>query len=271
MHDDVHDRLLGALEGKLPPEVLDTWIRPLRVLDAHETRVELSVPNKFFRQHLEQRYLEALRGGRRERGRAARPARPLDRPLRAPAGRPGAGPRPSARSRSPLQLRDVRRRLVKPARPGGLPGGRRVPGEGLQPPVHLRRRGARQDPSAPGHRPPPHPESRASPDPVPLEREVHQRADRGDPPRQDRGVPAALPDHRPPPHRRHPVPVRQGAHPGGVLPHLRGPHAQAADRPVQRPLAEGDPGPRGAPALPLPVDRWAPTSSRRSSRPAWRS
>ena len=43
------------------PEVLDTWIRPLRVLEAHDTRVELSVPNKFFRQHLEQRYLDALR------------------------------------------------------------------------------------------------------------------------------------------------------------------------------------------------------------------
>jgi chromosomal replication initiator protein len=41
--------------------VLDTWIRPLRVLEAHDTRVELSVPNKFFRQHLEQRYLDALR------------------------------------------------------------------------------------------------------------------------------------------------------------------------------------------------------------------
>ena len=61
MHDDVHDQLLGALEGKLPPEVLDTWIRPLRVLEAHDTRVELIVPNKFFRQHLEQRYLDTLR------------------------------------------------------------------------------------------------------------------------------------------------------------------------------------------------------------------
>ena len=60
MRDDLHQRLLGALEGKLPTEVLDTWIRPLRVLDAHDTRVELGVPNKFFRQHLEQHYLDAL-------------------------------------------------------------------------------------------------------------------------------------------------------------------------------------------------------------------
>ena len=34
---------------------------------------------------------------------------------------------------------------------------------------------------------------------------------------------------------------------------------------------EGDPGPRGAPPLPLPLGDDAPTSSPRSSRPAWRS
>ena len=55
MRDDVHDRLLAALEGKLPGEVLDTWIRPLRVLDARDNRLELSVPNKFFRQQIELR------------------------------------------------------------------------------------------------------------------------------------------------------------------------------------------------------------------------
>ena len=61
MRDDLHDRLLDALVGKLPAEVLDTWIRPLRVLDASDTRVELGVPNKFFRHHLEQNYLDVLR------------------------------------------------------------------------------------------------------------------------------------------------------------------------------------------------------------------
>jgi len=61
MRDDLHEQLLSALAGKLPPEVLDTWIRPLRVLDARDTRVELGVPTKFFRQYLEQHYLDALR------------------------------------------------------------------------------------------------------------------------------------------------------------------------------------------------------------------
>jgi chromosomal replication initiator protein len=60
MRDDIHDRLLAALEAKLPAEALDTWIRPLRVLDARETRVELGVPTKFFRQQIEHRYLEVL-------------------------------------------------------------------------------------------------------------------------------------------------------------------------------------------------------------------
>jgi chromosomal replication initiator protein len=61
MRDDVHQQLLSALEGRLPAEALDTWIRPLRVLDARETRLEVAAPNKFFRQYLEQHYLEALR------------------------------------------------------------------------------------------------------------------------------------------------------------------------------------------------------------------
>jgi chromosomal replication initiator protein len=62
MRDDLRERLLAALEGLLPPEVLDTWIRPLRVLDHRDSRLEIAVPNKFFRHYLEQHYLEALHG-----------------------------------------------------------------------------------------------------------------------------------------------------------------------------------------------------------------
>jgi chromosomal replication initiator protein len=61
MRNDLHATFLEALDGRLPAEVLDTWIRPLRILDAGDARVELGVPNKFFRQHLEQNYLDALR------------------------------------------------------------------------------------------------------------------------------------------------------------------------------------------------------------------
>ena len=63
MHEDLHRQLLDALDGRLPQETLDTWIRPLRILDIRENRLEVAVPNKFFRQYLEQHYLDALRAG----------------------------------------------------------------------------------------------------------------------------------------------------------------------------------------------------------------
>ena len=79
------------------------------------------------------------------------------------------------------------------------------------------------------------------------QREVHQRVHHLDPAGQDRRVPRPLPPDRPAPHRRHPVHRRQGADPGGVLPHVqRDPRGRQADRPVLRPAAEGDPDPRGA-------------------------
>jgi chromosomal replication initiator protein len=61
MRDDIHARILAALEGTLPPEVLDTWLRPLRILDQRDNVLEVGVPNRFFRQYLEQHYLDALR------------------------------------------------------------------------------------------------------------------------------------------------------------------------------------------------------------------
>ena len=32
MHERLWERFLGALDGKLPPQALDTWIRPGRLL-----------------------------------------------------------------------------------------------------------------------------------------------------------------------------------------------------------------------------------------------
>jgi chromosomal replication initiator protein len=61
MRDDLHERILATLDAKLPPEVLDTWMRPLRVVGHRENVVELAVPNRFFRQYLEQHYLDVLR------------------------------------------------------------------------------------------------------------------------------------------------------------------------------------------------------------------
>jgi chromosomal replication initiator protein len=95
MHDDVHHRLLSALDGKVLPDVLETWIRPLRVVTARDTLVELSVPNKFFRQHLEQHYLEPLRAAVASvAGPRAQLVLSIDRSAPPPAAPPPLPPAP---------------------------------------------------------------------------------------------------------------------------------------------------------------------------------
>ena len=58
------------------------------------------------------------------------------------SGRPGPA----------VHLRDLRDRVLQPARPCGRPSRCRDPGPLLQPTVHLRRLGARKDPPPPRHR-----------------------------------------------------------------------------------------------------------------------
>ncbi len=70
------------------------------------------------------------------------------------------------------------------------------------------------------------------------QRGVHERVHRRDPKQHADQIPQTLPPGRRAAHRRHPVPRRQGAHAGGVFPHLQ--HAlrrPQTDRPLQRPAA----------------------------------
>ncbi|HSE96150.1 MAG TPA: chromosomal replication initiator protein DnaA [Methylomirabilota bacterium] len=60
MADDLWDRLLTTLATQLPPEVVDTWLRPARIVGYRENRLELAVPNKFVRRYLEENYMSAL-------------------------------------------------------------------------------------------------------------------------------------------------------------------------------------------------------------------
>ena len=141
-----------------------------------------------------------------------------------------------------------------------------LPSRGLQPALHLRRRGTRQDPPAPRRRPPERQALRRDGGVLRLVGALHERADQRHPLRPHRRVPRALPHHRPPAHRRHPVHLRQGADAGGVLPHLqRSLRVAQADRRLQRLLAQGHSGHRGAPALALRVgpDRRHPATGLR--------
>ena len=153
-----------------------------------------------------------------------------------------------------LHVPDLHRRLGQPARPRREPVGRRAPRPRLQPALPLRRRGPRQDPPDARHRQRGRRALPAQARRLRHEREVHQRLHHRHPAGPHRRLPGALPPHRPPAHRRHPVHRGQGAHPGGVLPHLqRHPRGRQADRAVLRPAAQADHHPRGAAAQPLRV------------------
>src|SRR5262245_22359699 len=60
MHERLWERFLTALEGKLPPQALDTWIRPGRVLTHRDNHLEIGVPSKFIRNYVVDHYLSDL-------------------------------------------------------------------------------------------------------------------------------------------------------------------------------------------------------------------
>ncbi len=148
-----------------------------------------------------------------------------------------------------------------------------IAGPVLQPPVHLRRRRAGQDPPPPRHR-----ELRAGE----LQPAAHVRyvttetfmnefvdAIRTN---DHDSLQAPLPRMRRAPHRRRPVHGAQGGPPGGVLPHLQLPLRRVqADRPHLGPAAQVHRHPGGPPAQPLPVRADHRSCSPRTSRPGWPS
>ncbi len=99
-------------------------------------------------------------------------------------------------------------------------------------------------------------------------RGVHQRLHQQHPRRPDRPVPDGLPRRRRAAHRRHPVPRRQGADAGGVLPHLqRAAQRHQAGRHHLRPAAQAADGVRGAAAVAGSSGASSATCSPRTSRP----
>ncbi len=60
MPDDLWERLLAALEERLPAQVVDNFVRPARFLGYRDNRLEVAVPNKFIRSYLEEHHAPAL-------------------------------------------------------------------------------------------------------------------------------------------------------------------------------------------------------------------
>jgi chromosomal replication initiator protein len=60
MHDAPWDRLLTALEDQLPPQVVDTWIRPGRLLTCRDHHLDIGVPSQFIRSYVVEHYLPQL-------------------------------------------------------------------------------------------------------------------------------------------------------------------------------------------------------------------
>ncbi len=66
MLDSLWGRLLESLSRKLPDTVLDTWIRPCRLLAVEGDRLRVGAPNPFSRDWLVQHHLDALQDAAQE-------------------------------------------------------------------------------------------------------------------------------------------------------------------------------------------------------------
>ncbi|MGH7276322.1 MAG: chromosomal replication initiator protein DnaA [Candidatus Rokuibacteriota bacterium] len=66
MLDSLWARLLESLSRKLPATVLDTWVRPCRLLAVEGDHLRIGSPNPFSRDWLVHHHLEALQGAAQE-------------------------------------------------------------------------------------------------------------------------------------------------------------------------------------------------------------
>lgn len=56
-------KTLDVLKGKMNNQLFETWIQPIRIVGLSGNTVELSVPNRFFKDWIEENYLEHIREG----------------------------------------------------------------------------------------------------------------------------------------------------------------------------------------------------------------
>jgi chromosomal replication initiator protein len=96
--DSLWSRLTDAVARRLPPAVVDSWIRPCRLVGLEGDHVKIAAPNPFSRDWLVQHHLDTLQaaaqeclGGRPRVSILADETPPLDPPAPG-AGQPGPGP-----------------------------------------------------------------------------------------------------------------------------------------------------------------------------------
>ena len=66
MLDSLWAQLVESLSRKLPPAVLDSWVRPCRLLAAEGDHLRIGAPNQFSRDWLAQHHLDALQHAAQE-------------------------------------------------------------------------------------------------------------------------------------------------------------------------------------------------------------
>ena len=231
------EEILARVETKVNRHSFYTWFKPTTFVArgcAHDHRsgpepaVQGLADEALLGRHRrgDERSAEAEPRRQLRRGTRTREARSPRLAARTKSRRGRNGSRAGRRARaggpqSPLHLRHLHRRLVESVRARGVPRGRRGAVAFLQPAVHLRRRGSRQDASDARGRAVRAAARSQSEAHLHLVRAVHERDDQRGPLRSHHRFPRALPDRRRAARRRHPVSRRQGRHADRVLPHVQ--------------------------------------------------
>ena len=128
--DDLWERALQELKGKLSAENFDTWLSPLTVDRAEDTTLTLRVPNKFYADWLHTHYHDLLLEALRAQG--APEALRVDFSV-SEAARPRVNPRPSEPPNQPRTRSSVPPPNAAPTPPPQPVGPYATPGSGLNP------------------------------------------------------------------------------------------------------------------------------------------
>ena len=270
---DLWARIKRLLRSRISADDFEVWFAPLRGAARAADALALVAPSRVYADYIRDHHLpllQELRGPGRRRDGGGHARRSARRPTQAPRrnGRGVRAPRSTHATPSPPSSPGPSNQFARAAAQSVAenPGRAYNPlflygGSGLGKTHLLHAIGNEILGRAP-----------QSPGPLRVRPRIRQRAHQLDPSAADGRVPRRLPLGRGAAPRRRPHPRRQGANPGGVLPHLQRPaRGRPPDRADLRHPTGRHPGARGAPAHAASSGAWSPTSSRPTSRPSAQS